>query len=304
LTNARVRKTLSKVQKAKPVLIFANTALTLEYAAQLKEQLNVPLIINMHELDTMFFYCDVNAFGKDMEKIDFFLPASQAVKKLYQSKFGVPDSKTEVVYDFTNDKLNGVSTGAEVRAKFGIPANGRIIGAVGSLGWRKGPDLFLQIAHYLTQSGNDELYFMWVGCNTESIPYKEIEHDVRLMGLGKRVFFIGSQKDVSGFYEAFDVFLLTSREDPFPLVCMEAAMSGCPIMCFADGGGMPEFVRDDAGFVVPYCDTKAMGDKALYLIHNEVERKKMGQVAQQRAVNNHTIRTIGPQVNAVIDKFL
>lgn len=304
ITNARIRTTLRKIRKKNPALIFANTALTLEYATQLKQQLNIPLIINVHELYTTFFYCDVNIFGENIKKIDFFVPGSQAVKYLYQSLFNVPESKTQVVYDFTDDKLNGVSTGSEVRARFGIPQNGKIIGAIGSLGWRKGHDLFLQIAHYITHVGDDNTYFVWVGGNMDSIEFKEILIDVRLMGLETRVFFVGAQKDLRGFYEAFDVFLLTSREDPFPLVCIEAAMSGCPIICFESGGGMPEFVREDAGYVVPYGNTREMGDKAIYLLSNEFNRKELGEVGQNRATNNHTIRTIGPQMNSIINKFL
>lgn len=304
LTNAKMLQITRRVKKANPKLIYANTALTLEFAAKFKDALRIPLINNIHELDSMFFYNDVNVFGESMKKIDFFIPASNAVKQLYQSLFNVPDSITEVVYDFTNDVLNGSSTGTQIRERFGISNEIKIVGAVGRLGWQKGPDLFLQVAHYLMKSSNEKTCFMWLGCNKASIQFKEIEHDLRLMGLEGRVLFIAAEADVRGYFEAFDVFVLTSREDPFPLVCMEAAMAGCPIVCFANAGGMPEFVREDAGFVVPYGDIQAMGDKVAYLLANDSTRDALGKTGQKRAVENHTIKSIGPKVNQIIEKFL
>lgn len=304
ITNARMRQTLQKIKSKKPSLIFANTALTLDCAVRFKEYIGVPIIINLHELNTMFFHMDIKIFTENMKKIDFFIPGSKVVEKLYQELCNVPDAVTQVVYDFTNNSLNGTSTSVGVRKQFAIPDGAQVVGAIGALGWRKAPDLFLQVAHYMLQSGNENIYFIWIGGNTSSIPFKEIEHDVRLMGLEKRVLFVGSQVDLKGFYELMDVFLLTSREDPFPLVCLEAAMTGCPIICFVDGGGMPEFVRDDAGYVVPYADVRAMADKTMHLLKNEKERETFGETGKQRALNCHTIRTIGPQVNEIINKFL
>lgn len=304
VTNVRLRRAVQSIKRKSPSLIFANTVVSLESAVYFKQLLCVPLIINIHELDTIFFQYDITLFKQNAKEVDFFVPASQAVKDLYQSMGMMAEAKTQIVYDFTNDRLNGVSTKEEIRQRFLIPANAKIVGAVGTLGWRKGPDLFLQIAQYLIKSGNENIYFMWVGCNTGSVAYKEMLHDTRMMGLEKRVLFIEAQADVKGFFEAFDAFLLTSREDPFPLVCMEAAMSGCPIVCFEGGGGMPEFVRNDAGYVTPYADVPAMANKALYLLQNENERHQLGLTARNRAVNQHTIKVIGPQINEIINKFL
>jgi glycosyltransferase involved in cell wall biosynthesis len=51
-------------------------------------------------------------------------------------------------------------------------------------------------------------------------------------------------------YQAADVFVLPSREDPFPLVCLEAAATGLPVVAFREAGGMASFIEDDAGLVV------------------------------------------------------
>jgi glycosyltransferase involved in cell wall biosynthesis len=60
------------------------------------------------------------------------------------------------------------------------------------------------------------------------------------------------------YFAAFDVFALVSREDPFPVVCLEAASLGKPIVCFNSSDGEKEFVENDCGFVVPDLDIEIM----------------------------------------------
>ena len=83
--------------------------------------------------------------------------------------------------------------------------------------------------------------------------------------------------------------MLVSREDPFPLVCLEAASLGKPVLCFADAGGMPEFVEDDAGYVLPYLDTKQMSAQIIELA-TDVERvKQLGACAQFKVRDKYNI---------------
>jgi glycosyltransferase involved in cell wall biosynthesis len=304
LTNWRTKQIFKKLRDVQPSLIFANTTITLDVAVQLKRVLQVPLLINIHELETTFYYYNAEEFQVNSKLVDFFIPGSQRVKQYYEMAFGVPTDKARVVYDYTGDSLGGITTAAQVRQQLGIPAGTRIVGAIGSLGWRKGPDLFLQVAQQVAAAGQQEARFVWVGGNPASPSFKELQYDIERMGLADSVLFVGNQSDLRGYYEAFDVLLLTSREDPFPLVCIEAGMTGCPTICFAQAGGMPEFVRSDAGFVVPYANTQAMSEKTMYLLQHESIRRDMGAQARQRAGDGHTIRTIGPQMYDIIQQFL
>jgi glycosyltransferase involved in cell wall biosynthesis len=54
---------------------------------------------------------------------------------------------------------------------------------------------------------------------------------------------------------------MTSREDPFPLVCIEVGKSGIPIICFEKATGIQEVLVTGGGFVVPYLDVVAMAEK-------------------------------------------
>jgi glycosyltransferase involved in cell wall biosynthesis len=98
--------------------------------------------------------------------------------------------------------------------------------------------------------------------------------------------------------------VLTSREDPYPLVCLEAAALEKPIVCFAGAGGMPEFVENDCGFVVPYLDIAAMADRVTFLLNSPERRLAMGVVARRKVEQNHDICAIGPRIMEIIEKTI
>ena len=66
-------------------------------------------------------------------------------------------------------------------------------------------------------------------------------------------------------YLSLDIFLLTSREDPFPLAAIDAGILGMPIFCFDKATGIAEVV--DSSFVVPYLDVEEMANRILAFTH-------------------------------------
>ena len=124
------------------------------------------------------------------------------------------------------------------------------------------------------------------------------------MGLQDCCRHIPSTADVSDYYCAMDVFALTSREDPFPLVMLEAGMHGLPTICFSSSGGGPEFVANDAGLVVPYLDVKEFSQALNALQASPELRTRLGQGAQCKVKMYHCVETQGPKLLASIERCL
>jgi glycosyltransferase involved in cell wall biosynthesis len=101
-----------------------------------------------------------------------------------------------------------------------------------------------------------------------------------------------------------DVFALPSREDPFPLVMLEAATHGLPTVCFAQAGGAPEFVGADAGVVVPYLDVDAFAAACAALRDDPARRTALGLEARRRVGAEHGVETQGPKLLRSIERCL
>jgi glycosyltransferase involved in cell wall biosynthesis len=138
---------------------------------------------------------------------------------------------------------------AELKEKIGIPKDKFVWAMSGIINYRKGADMVPAIAEQLRK----EACIIWLGGNNSGLKYY-IEKDIEARKLDN-VFFLGAKVD--DYYEYLslaDGFLLTSREDPFPLVMIEGAALGKPIVSF-NSGGVKEFVKEGMGIVVDSWDS-------------------------------------------------
>ena len=104
------------------------------------------------------------------------------------------------------------------------------------------------------------------------------------------------------YFCAADVFAMVSREDPFPLVCLEAAALGKPILCFRDAGGMPEFVEDDAGFCVPFLDVEAMAEAIKRFQTDGGLLADRGLAARAKVIARHDLNISAARIAEIIKR--
>jgi ubiquinone/menaquinone biosynthesis C-methylase UbiE/glycosyltransferase involved in cell wall biosynthesis len=164
----------------------------------------------------------------------------------------------------------------QVAERHSLPGDYRLVINCGFGDLRKGPDLFLAVAkEVLRAPGMEHTHFAWLG----SIPDEMLHwcrHDIAAAGLAGRIHLAGFQEDTALYMAAADVFALTSREDPFPTVNLEALEAGLPVVAFADAGGAPEILLQGAGVVVPYLDVHSMAEAVRCLLQDETRRRQLG----------------------------
>ena len=148
-------------------------------------------------------------------------------------------------------------TRSSARANLNISAQTKIVLGCGTVYARKGTDLFAQIAvKTLRRLKGEEVVFVWAGELYDDRMAQWCRSDMATAGFEGKLIFTGKLANPRDLFDAADVFLLPSREDPLPLVVMEAMAAGAPVVCFERAGGAPELVGDNAGAVVPYLDVE------------------------------------------------
>ncbi|HVD33695.1 MAG TPA: glycosyltransferase [Gemmatimonadales bacterium] len=105
----------------------------------------------------------------------------------------------------------------------------------------------------------------------------ETERLAQSLDLGSGVRFLGVRDDVVQVMSAADGYVMSSAWEGMPMVLLEAAAAGLPIVTTRVGGNH-EVVRDgESGFVVPPRDHEALGRAMLQLMElSETERRSMG----------------------------
>jgi glycosyltransferase involved in cell wall biosynthesis len=162
---------------------------------------------------------------------------------------------------------------ASIRAELGVPPETVIVLGCGSIHHRKGTDLFVTAAARARAAGLDvPNVFAWVGQDQRGATFRTwCEHDADRLGVRDIVRLVGPRDDPAPWFAGSDIFAMTSREDPFPMVNLEALANGLGVVAFDNAGGAGEVLRPDRGVVVPYLDVDAMGAAIARLVGDPAE---------------------------------
>lgn len=175
-----------------------------------------------------------------------------------------------------------------------------VVGGCGSARSEKGIDLFLDVAEELLRM-RDDVTLRWVGAGIEALRPSTLARRARR--LGARVQFISPIDDVEPFYRSLDVFALTSRLDPFPLVMIEAAAHRLPLVAFAGSGGADDFLADAGQPLVSDWSPAGMAHVISALLDDPDARSALGQRAGELA-STYRVERVCQEIVGQIDELL
>jgi glycosyltransferase involved in cell wall biosynthesis/ubiquinone/menaquinone biosynthesis C-methylase UbiE len=286
-------------------LIYANSSVS-GWMLPYIEYLDAPVLAHIHELEhSIEKFVGEDVFQQVKQKADHFIAVSPPVRENLIQEHLIPPERISLVHAFIAPKDGEDQEKSAVRSRLGMDPDETVVLGCGSLEYRKGPDLFIEVAARLEGRGLDNWHFYWIGRRTYDFDEGYLPEEVRRKGLEGRVSFLGEKSNPEEYYAAADVFLLPSREDPFPLVVLEAADHSLPAVCFQDSGGMPEFIAQtgkEGGYAVPMGDIEAMAEKVAALLMDEGMRRRMGDQASKNLHANHTTDAAMPVILRQIRK--
>lgn len=271
-------------------VLYLNSA-TSARALRILPEVPPVVIAHIHELESSFNYW-FPAPDRDLllRRDPSFVVVSDAVGRNLIDNHAVDPSRILLSRnEFSRPDPPSPDAVRRVRQKIGV-TDEVVVGAMGSAEWRKGPDLFIQMAAVVARRIPDiPVRFVWVG-RTDDWFLRQYETDAARLGLAGSLTFVGEQTDPASWLGAFDLFCLTSREDPFPLVCLEAGSLGVPIVAF-DNGGMTELANEGPGDtqlieIIDYLDVEAMADAVAVRVQDEQRREHEGQRLQRWLTDN------------------
>ena len=126
------------------------------------------------------------------------------------------------------------------------PAPGRFVLAAGRLIPAKGFDMLLNAFSHVQPR---DLQLVVLGDGPERGDLLALARRLRI---NDRVCFPGTVSDISRWYQRADCFVLSSRNEGWPNVLVEAMAAGCPVVSFRCDYGPAEIVQDGtSGLLVP-----------------------------------------------------
>lgn len=269
-------------------LIISNTIANGDILPMLN-QLNCPIITYVHELEMgIQQYTKPEFFQNVIALSSSYIVCADAVKQNLIKNHLInptlirilPSLLPQSALNYNSDRLLNDT----LRKKYDIPVNAFLIGGMGTVDLRKGVDVFLQVANKLKH--NQDIFFLWVGGQDTETDYKNFQIDKSRLEL-ENVIFQKSVENPLDFMSIFDIFFVSSREDPYPLVVLEAAILSKPIICFDKAGGAKDFVENDCGAILEYLNIDNVVEKIVELKENSSLRDQMGMKARKKVLERH-----------------
>ncbi len=116
-----------------------------------------------------------------------------------------------------------------------------VVGMVGHASMRKGVDLFYQAAKVLPEHD-----FIWVGNWGPSDAPENVVFDRFVETQLSNLYISGGVSNPYKYISRFDIFFLSSREDPNPVVLAEALILRVPILAFSKTTAVTDFLGRNA----------------------------------------------------------
>jgi glycosyltransferase involved in cell wall biosynthesis len=281
-------------------LLYVNTCVLGDLLESIG-QIPTKTIVHVHELTFWIKYrLGVDKFRNLLNYNPKIIACSRAVRDNLLELCQVPAEQIDVIHAFVpTDELIAArsKTRQEVRQELDISEDTFIFTSCGTLDWRKGADLLMPLLVNLReQMTSHKFKFLWVGAWMDDVSESQMQHAIYKAGLEDCIIFTGYKTNPIDYVGAADAFILLSKEDPFPLVMLEAGICKLPVIGFEGSGGVSEFVETDAGFTVPYLNLRVMAEKAAFLVSSPDLTRSMGENACRKVIELYSQNVLAPKI--------
>ncbi|WP_282018312.1 glycosyltransferase [Salegentibacter mishustinae] len=215
--------------------------------------------------------------------------------------FGVSNDVTNSIKENINPNilvktlLNGVNTesfinqkSSLIREELCIPENAFVIGNVAVFRFQKRLIEWLNVIKKI-HTENPNVFGIIVGAGPLE---DEIKKEWKRLELQEVVFFPGLQTNVKPYFEAMDVFMMTSSFEGLPVALLEAMSMECAVVS-TDAGGIKEVIRNkEDGLIVPVSKWHELSGKIQSLIDNRTELERYKRGARKRVVESFSLKNM------------
>jgi len=169
-----------------------------------------------------------------------------------------------------------------MRQSLGIKEHCKVIGIVCRLVEQKGVDDFIKTANKI-QKMRQDVIFLVVG---EGEKRKALEKMAADFGLD--IIFLGDRSDVPDLLAIFDIFLFTSKWEPFGIVLLEAMAAQIPILGFAVGGAR-EIIDKGGGILIEHRNHQKLAELVIDVLRDRTVYKRLASQGYSNLINNFHI---------------
>jgi mannosylfructose-phosphate synthase len=223
--------------------------------------------------------------------------------------YGAPAEQVAMIppgYDDNRFFPVSIASRNALRSRLGF--QGRVVLALGRLARNKGYDLLIDAFALVAARIPDVALHLAVGgtsLNTEEQTIlDELKAQAIRLGLEERVKFSGfvADNDLADHYRAADVFVLSSRYEPFGMTAIEAMACGTPTVITTHGGLFRAVTFGRHALYADSLDKEDLGISIVKILRHPRLSSRLGRMGAHKARSLFTWTGIAQQLTSLIEE--
>ena len=295
-------KLRSIIQREHVELVFLiNQPLTCFWGFIMSKYCRIPVIAAVHNkfIGEQSLKLRLNRFL--MNRMDVILAVAQGQRDQLVTRQYIREDIVRVVYNGIDlDHFKPRVEREEQCRLLGLNSKAPIVGTVARLVHLKGVDVFLKAAEAVLKKF-PSTQFVVVGDGPEA---HELKRMSQALGIAPSVRFLGSRGDVADTARVFNVGVLSSRTEAFPMAILEYMSLSVPVVA-TNVGGVSEMVgHGETGLLISEDDPSALAGALEVLLSDRHKARKMGLQGRAKVESCFQISNTVSRTEQLFEKLL
>ena len=216
-------------------------------------------------------------------EVDFVLVITRRLQEEARRFLPLPPERVQLLYHGVPAPLSPPDNEcAELRDRTGIPRGRFVVGLFGRIEPAKGQHVLVDAVALLAQR-DCHVHAVLFGHPMHPRHLRTLHEQIARLGLGERVRHYGFHPQPQAIMGCFDCVVLTTYNETFGLVLVEAMRAGVAVIG-TDAGGVPEIIDDGAtGLLVPPRNATALADAIERLARDADLRRRLASAGKASA---------------------
>jgi len=278
--------------KIKPKLVYANTILNFGEVV-VAGMMNIATIVHVHE-GRIF-----------LSKNKVFLKISD----IFTSEYVVVSNYAKESLKYfvrKNANMNVIYNGIEIQEKNKKTSKESFINisVIGTIDRNKSQMLAIKACEELRKIGIDNVHLHFFGKTSDKSYENELHAYIEKSSSQNNITFHGEVFESKKIYDLTDIVLVTSIDETFSLVALEAFVNYIPVVA-SNVGGIPEVVEDsNSGLLFQSGDYIELSKKIEMLVLDDALRMQITKNAYERAKKYFSIDVAVDKVSSILDGYI
>jgi glycosyltransferase involved in cell wall biosynthesis len=234
------------------------------------------------------------------------IAVSSEAKACLMSRLGVPERKISIVFNGCDAQwFHPPSPEEKAGAKkfLGLTEGGPVVSLVGRLEKVKRHEVLLRAARLAKDADPKGLHGLQVVLAGEGPRKADLRSLAKELGIEDCTHFLG-HVDARPVLWASDISVLTSLQEGFGIVIVEAMLCGVPVIRTRVGGAVDQIVDGTSGYIIPVDDSRMLAERICALATDTALSRRIATAGLQRARDLFTVDCMVERTEQVYEQAM